>query len=291
VFERLQLKESLKYVMDNFYPNTPTKFGKPLCFACWSTVEVTLRALKTPKARPGTWIEFQIIDKDLEPLKNSHWREDSCRPDNVDESNNELTWSDKEFESQSFQPGSKNPPSNKIKWEDISAPFSEASLRLRLYEDNGGSENLMAEMWTPLSRLSSDNDIPYEPIQSPDQDLRPGEIEGWFTLRDLDDNNRRAYYQSSSRQSGAFKQNKRDKTPTSRESCLSKKNSKFRVHLRLFVQEPETDRRLRMLSVIPKFIEKVPSSSRSPLSLRSQQSIKNAQVMPLEFEGSPGAKL
>jgi hypothetical protein len=65
-YVRLQIKESFNFKMDRSFISDKTKYGKPLYFTNFSTMELTLHRMKCLKGgRKGStrWVTVQLVDE------------------------------------------------------------------------------------------------------------------------------------------------------------------------------------------------------------------------------------
>jgi hypothetical protein len=201
-FAQLQIKEVSNYKMNPNFPGSPTAAGKPLHFACFSLVEISVGGLAgsllssnskrlvqvlTPRSRSAStdsptsllWMVVDLVNDEGTPFEQWHHKTQKVSVSREDISS--ASWSDV------------------IRWTDVSVPFNKAVVRMRLYESEGGNYSstcVVGSIFLPLRHVESEGEAEAAgielgknpgsgkaywkpPYSSP---KKPGSVEAWFDL-------------------------------------------------------------------------------------------------------------
>ena len=166
-FERMQWKEQQNFMMDTHHENSPTKYGRPLYFSCFSTVEVTLiqargllqdgdggtQFLLSEGDRGTTFLIADLVDvASGKPFNEIWWHKTdkaSPRPSGRGLSDREKRES--HVLAEPFW-------GEVIRWTDVSVPFEKAAVRVRLFESMGHhhSDRLLGKVLLKLTDLEKE---------------------------------------------------------------------------------------------------------------------------------------
>jgi hypothetical protein len=179
-FEKMQVAEARNFIMDSSFVDSP--YGKPVRYACFGTVKFTvvqaaglfatakLAAARSRAQQKGlggdcaSWVVSDLVDKATGKPFNTVWRHQTAK------SIIKVNWlpSDKLLQDD----GADKPCwAETVKWEDITAPFSQQALRVRVFFSDQGHDRLLGKTIINLEALA------YEPIKD-----SHGAVKGWYQL-------------------------------------------------------------------------------------------------------------
>jgi len=181
VFEEMQRLEAKKFLMK---PVIGTPFGKPIKYTCFSTLKFTVIQAKglfaTPKLKAirskarkknrgsdcSSWVVSDLIDKTSGKPFNTIWRHQTLNA-KVDDDDDSLPAGKAQEDDVADEPRW----AETVRWEDISAPFHKAALRVRIYFSFKGQDQLLGMTIINVEALARES-----------AETSRGVVRGWYPL-------------------------------------------------------------------------------------------------------------